>query len=60
MVLIKIDRDMMISELYRLRSLIPLEADEAKDYLATIIDMVTHAPLDKGGANYPRIGVRKD
>ena len=58
--LIKIDRDMWLEDLYHLRSLLPLEADEARTYLQKLVELVHTAPLDSKQANYPRMGIRRD
>lgn len=55
---IQIDQEMLIQELYHLRSFIPVEEEEAKNYLDKIVQMITYAPLLTTKAQYPRISVR--
>lgn len=60
MVNIKIDREMLIQELYELRSVIPHEdSEDAKKKLMEIVMLVQNAPVDESKANFPRIIARR-
>lgn len=59
MVIIKIDRDMLLDDLYVLRSHIPVENEEARVKLKEIIDIVSHAPVDDNKSTLPRINARR-
>jgi hypothetical protein len=60
MTLIKIDRDMLVDELYQLRALIPLvEGDDAKQKLMEIVQLVQQAPVSETAAAYPRPRMRR-
>ena len=54
MVLIRIDRDMLVEELYTLRGLIPIEEDAARLKLDQMVTMVANAPIDEQKAQFPR------
>ena len=53
-----LNKEMMIKELYRLRSFIEPENDEAKKAIMEIIDLVNNAPSDKSKSSYPKIRAR--
>ena len=59
MVQIKLDRDMLVEELYSLRALIPTEINEANTKLMDIILLVQNAPVDTNQASYPKINGRR-
>lgn len=62
---INIDRDMVLVELYELRSLLAEaslvsdEAKEAKKKLDNFIAMISSAPQAENNASFPRISLRK-
>lgn len=55
---VKIDRDMLVDELYNLRKYIPVDNDDALRYIARIVDLVLKAPAIESKSQYPRISVR--
>lgn len=59
MVNVRIDREMIIEELYALRALIPVEAYEAKAKVSELVSLVQNAPNDEKKSNYPRISTHR-
>ena len=58
MVLVKIDRDMLIEELYRLRASLPEESsEETRRQLDSLVNLIQNAPVSENKANYPRIRI---
>ena len=56
MTVIKLDRDFLLQELYRLRSMLDtVENEEANQKLLEIVQWVHHAPLDTAGSQFPRL-----
>ena len=55
MINIKLDRDMLIQELYKVLSFLDTENIQAKQQLMYIIDLASHAPTDEEKRNYARI-----
>jgi hypothetical protein len=53
-----IDRDMLIGELYNLRSYIEPDNEEIKKAISNLVDLVLKAPTNEQTAAYPRIRVR--
>ncbi len=54
---IRIERDMLIEELYSVRAAIPTECDDAKTALMKVIQLVQHAPLDEKQSRFPKISI---
>lgn len=55
---IKIDREDLLEELYRVRSLVPVDAGrEAKEALDKLVAVIANIPADVKKAQYARIGV---
>lgn len=59
MVLIRIDRDMVIEELYTLRGLIPVEEEAARRKLDEIVNFIANAVIDDRQAQFPRTSIRR-
>ena len=59
MIFIRIDREMLLEDLYKLRSLIAVEDDEARKTLSEIIGIVTSAQTDEKKSQFPRINGRR-
>jgi hypothetical protein len=61
MILISIDRDMLISELYKVLSFLNEENSEEniKKQTMYLIDVITNAPLNEKKSNYPKINIRR-
>lgn len=58
MTMIKIDRDKLMEELYKIRSLLPDNTEqEVIDQILKTIQYVQYAPLDVGRSQYARIKV---
>jgi hypothetical protein len=56
MPLVKLDRDMVVEDLYRLRSLIQPENDEARRAVMDLVDVVTKAALaEENTGSFPRL-----
>jgi hypothetical protein len=55
MTLVKLDRDMLIADLYMLRAQVPADSKEAKQMIADLVELISKAPLCETGANYPRM-----
>ena len=61
---IKIDRDMLLVELYELRSLVTdttvqtEETAEARKKIDMIVNLVTNAPSAENNASFPKISIR--
>ena len=53
-----LDRDMLIGELYNLRSYIEPENEDAKKVIRDIVDLVLKSPTDETKATYPRTRAR--
>lgn len=58
MVTIKIPRDMLLEDLYVLRSHIDVDNEEARKKINEIIAIVSNAPVDDQKSTLPRISVR--
>ena len=61
---IKIDRDMLLVELYELRSLVvdttvqTEETAEARKKIDQIVNLITNAPSADSNASFPKISIR--
>lgn len=49
-----IDQEMLVGELYNLRSLLDNENLEAMKKIAQIVELIRNAPKEAGKSNYPR------
>jgi len=49
-----IDQEMLVNELYELRSLLDNENIEAIKKIMSIVELIRNAPKDLGKSNYPR------
>jgi len=59
---IKIDKNMILDELYKVRALMPIatqEWEETTKAIDSVIQLVQNAPLDTTGAQYPGINARR-
>jgi hypothetical protein len=53
-----IDQQMLIQELYNLRSFLAPENEEANKKIMDIIQLITYAPQELSKSKYPRIKAR--
>lgn len=59
---IKINREMLIDELYEIMGLVPRgeeESEEARRKLVQLVNIVNNAPLAESQAQYPKPSLRK-
>ena len=59
MIFVRIDREMILEDMYKLRSMISVENDEARKKLSEIIGLITSAPTDEKKNQFPRINGRR-
>ena len=61
MILISIDRDMLVSELYKVLSFLDEENSEenVKKQIMYLVEVVSNAPTNEKKTNYPSIRVRR-
>lgn len=50
-----IDKEMLIKELMHIRSKVEPEQEELKQSILSLIDLITHIPVETTKAQYPRI-----
>lgn len=50
-----LDQQMLIQELYNLRSLLSPENEDANKKIMDIVQIVTYAPQETSKSNYPRM-----
>lgn len=55
---IKLDKEMILDELYKLKPLIEENKEEAEKKLMEIIALVYHAPVNTSQTNWPGIKAR--
>ena len=58
MVIIKVDKDLIVSELYNLLSKIDIDNEEARKHVLYMIDLVQKCPQDLKNSSYPKIGAQ--
>jgi hypothetical protein len=62
---VKLDRDMIISELYELRAIVANmdvtsdESRQAKSKIDSLIQLLSMAPASDSNASFPKISVRR-
>ncbi len=62
---VKLDRDMIISELYELRAIVANmdvtsdESRQAKSKIDSLIQLLSMAPASDNNASFPKISVRR-
>lgn len=50
-----IDRDLLLEELYHIRSFVSPEQEELKQAIMGVIDLIVKAPTDERKSSYPKI-----
>ena len=57
-VIIKLDKQMMVEELYKIRALFSDKPEAAEDALLKLITLVSNAPVETGKAQWAKISGR--
>lgn len=63
--IIKIDRDMIVTELYQLRAAVinispdPKETEDARKKIDELINLISLAPQSENNSSFPKISVKR-
>ena len=63
--IIKIDRDMIVTELYQLRALVtnistdPAETESARKKIDELINLISLAPQSENNSSFPKISAKR-
>jgi hypothetical protein len=63
--IIKIDRDMIVTELYQLRAVVsnistdPKETEDARKKIDELINLISLAPTSENNSSFPKISVKR-